>query len=192
MHNWSTFTARTNHGQIQTHKTHHGPNLGEVTTFPLIVYFVPSHGTSTQMSFCPKTPKWKSRNSHNWDSRDFGPIALRAYLWLRWGLKKSCSPCQELSNDMSHVTCTQGNQGDSWLLMVESQIANLIPDPSFGHNLCFKCPNGLCKPILNIYVARAFQWYKKFPNPMGFDLYNHFLKIRESIENPFFHILLHS
>ncbi len=24
-----------NHRQIRTHKTHHGPNLGEATTFPL-------------------------------------------------------------------------------------------------------------------------------------------------------------
>jgi hypothetical protein len=61
VHNWSTFGAKTNHGQTQTHKTHHGPNLGEAITFPLIVYFVPSHGTSTQMSFCLGTPKWESR-----------------------------------------------------------------------------------------------------------------------------------
>jgi hypothetical protein len=45
------------HGQTRIHKTHHGPDLGEATTFPLIVYFVPNHETSTQMSFCPKTPK---------------------------------------------------------------------------------------------------------------------------------------
>jgi hypothetical protein len=38
---------------------------------PFILYFVPSHETSTQMSFCPGTPKWESRNSHNWDSHDF-------------------------------------------------------------------------------------------------------------------------
>jgi hypothetical protein len=39
-------------GQTWTHKTHHNPNLGEATTFPLIVYFVLDDGTSTQMSFC--------------------------------------------------------------------------------------------------------------------------------------------
>jgi len=68
--------------------------------------------------------------------------------------------------------------------VVESQIANLIPDPSFGHNLCFKCPNGSCKPILNIYVPRAFQWYKELFDPMGFDPWNFSLKIWESIETP--------
>jgi hypothetical protein len=85
---------------------------------------------------------------------------------------------------MWHATCTQGNRGDSWLLVVGSRIGNLTPGPSFGHNLCFKCPNGSCEPILDIYVPRHFQWYKKLFNPMGFDPCNHSLKIRESIETP--------
>jgi hypothetical protein len=33
MHSLNTFGARTNHEQTQIHKTHHGPNLGEVTIF---------------------------------------------------------------------------------------------------------------------------------------------------------------
>jgi len=44
--------------QTWTHKIHHGLNLGEATTFPLIVYFVPGHKTNTQMSFCPGILKW--------------------------------------------------------------------------------------------------------------------------------------
>jgi len=87
-------------------------------------------------------------------SRFWGPITLCADLWLRWGLKQNCSPRQELSNGMSHTTYTQGNQGDFWLLVVESQIANLTLGPFFGHNLCFKCPNRWCKPSLDIYVSR--------------------------------------
>jgi hypothetical protein len=67
-------------------------------------------------------------------------------------LKQSHTPHQELSNGMSHATFTQGNWGDSQLLMVENQIVNLIIGLSFAHNLCLKCPNGLCKPTLNIYV----------------------------------------
>jgi hypothetical protein len=43
---------------------------------------------------------------------------------------------------MSHVTCTQGNWVESQLLVVGSQTVNLTPDLSFGHNLCFRCPNG--------------------------------------------------
>jgi len=53
---------------------------------------------------------------------------------------------------------------------------------SFGHNLCFKCSNGSCEPILHIYVPRAFQWYKEILNPMGFDPYNRFLKIWKSVK----------
>ncbi len=63
--------------------------------------------------------------------------------------------------------------------MVGSQIVNLTLGPFFGHNLCFKCPNGSCEPILDIYVSITFQWYKIF-NPLGFDPCNRSLKIRES------------
>jgi hypothetical protein len=51
VHSLSTFGVRTNHGQIQTHKTHHGPDLGEATTFPLIMYYVPLHEAHIQMAF---------------------------------------------------------------------------------------------------------------------------------------------
>jgi hypothetical protein len=72
VHSRSTFSARMSHGQIRTHKTHHGSDLGEATTFPLIVYSMLGHGTSTQMSFCPGTLKWESRNSQSWDAYNFG------------------------------------------------------------------------------------------------------------------------
>jgi hypothetical protein len=61
-----------NHMQTQTHKTHHGLDLGEATTFPLIVYFAPLHKAHIQMAFCLGTPKWESWNSHTWDSHNFG------------------------------------------------------------------------------------------------------------------------
>jgi len=48
---------------------------------------------------------------------------------------------------------------------------------SFGHNLCLKCPNGSCKPILDIYIPRAFQWYKKIYNLIVFDPWNYSLKM---------------
>ncbi len=158
MHSWSTFGARTNHEQTQSHKTHHSLDLGEATTFPLIVYSMHGHGTNTQMSFLsrdsqvgiPKFPKlglpWLGR-----------PITLCSDLQLRWGPKQSYSPCRKLSNGMWSTSFTHGNRGDSWLLMVESQIDNLTPDPSFSHNLSFKYSNASCKPILDIYVPRVFQ-----------------------------------
>jgi hypothetical protein len=54
--------------QPQIHKTHHGADLGEATTFPFIVYFAPLHGGHIQMAFCLGTPKWE----YSCDSCDFG------------------------------------------------------------------------------------------------------------------------
>jgi hypothetical protein len=88
---------------------------------------------------------------------------------------------RELSNDMSHASFMQGNWVDSQLLVVGSQNANLTPNPSFGHNLCFRCPNGSCERTLNIYVPITFQWYKELPNSMVFDPCSRSLKIQESI-----------
>jgi hypothetical protein len=53
--------------------------------------------------------------------------------------------------------------------------------PSFGHNLCFKCPIGSCELISNIYVPRALQQCKELFNPMSFDPCNRPLKIRKFI-----------
>jgi hypothetical protein len=82
------------------------------------------------------------------------------------------------------VHLTQGNRDDSRLLVVKSQIVNLTFGPSFGHNLCFECPNGSCEPTLNIYIPKAFQYYMESLNPVGFDPCNCSLKIRESIKTP--------
>jgi hypothetical protein len=68
--------------------------------------------------------------------------------------------------------------------MVESQTDNLTLGPSFGHNLCFKCPNEQCEPILDIYVPRAFQWYKERHKTLSFDPSNCSLKFWESTQTP--------
>jgi hypothetical protein len=73
MHSWNIFGARMSHKQIRIHKTHHGLDSGEATTFPLIAYHVVGHKTSIQMSFDPMNPKWESWNFHSWDSYNFGP-----------------------------------------------------------------------------------------------------------------------
>jgi hypothetical protein len=41
--------------QTWIHKTHHGLDLGEATTFSFMVFFMHGHGANTQMSFCPRT-----------------------------------------------------------------------------------------------------------------------------------------
>jgi hypothetical protein len=151
VHNWSTFGAQTNYGQTQIHETHHGLDLGEATTFPLIVLFMTGHGAYTQMSFCPRTPKLgilkfsKLGLLQLWRA-----ITSCANLWLKWGLKQSCIPCRKLSNGIWHATCIQVNEGNYRLLAVRSQIGTLTSDPSFNHNLCFKHLNGSCELILDI------------------------------------------
>ncbi len=52
-----------------------------------------------------------------------------------------------LSNSVSHATCTDRGRVDSRLFVVGRQITSLIPDLSFCHNLCCRCPNGSCKPF---------------------------------------------
>ncbi len=111
----------------------------------------------------------------------WSPITLRTDLRWRCGLKQSCSSCRDLFNGMLQALYNQVNQVDSWLFVVKNQIANLTLGPSFGHNLCFSCLNEQCEPILDIYVPRAFQWYKKHHNPLSFHPWNRSLKFWEFI-----------
>jgi len=116
--------------------------------------------------------------------RLWSPITLWADLRLRCDVKQSCSSCQELSNGMLHVVCRQINWVDSRLFLVGSQIGSLTPGPSFGHNLCFRYLNEQCEPILDIYISRAFQWYKKRHKRFSFDPSNRSLKFQESTGTP--------
>jgi len=60
----------------------------------------------------------------------------------------------------------------------------LTPGPSFDHNLCYKCPNGSCKAILDIYTSRPFQRYKERFNARCFDPCNCTLSFWESQRTP--------
>jgi hypothetical protein len=101
-------------------------------------------------------------------------------LRLGWGLKQTCSSPQELSNGVLHFTCTHRGRVDSWLLVVGSQIASLIYGLSFVDNLCYRCPNGSCKAIFNIYTSRLFQRYKKHLKARCFDPCNWTLHFQKS------------
>jgi hypothetical protein len=89
---WSTFGVRTSYGRLWTHKTHHGPNLEEATTFPHIIYFAPLRKGYVQMVFLsrnsrrgvPKLP-WLEL------SQLCGAITSCSNLRLGRGLKQSCS-----------------------------------------------------------------------------------------------------
>jgi hypothetical protein len=140
----------------RTHKIHHNADLGEATTFPLIVYSTALHGGYIHMVIFPGTPKLES-----WNCPEIVPvralglwelITLDCGVWSRRGPHQSCSSPRELSNAVSH-----------------SRIRCRVPSPSFGHNLCFRCSNEQCEPILDIYVSRAFPWYKERNNPLRFD-----------------------
>ncbi len=134
-------------------------------------------GPAPKCHFVPKLPSWNPEFFKIRTPTTLGPITLCVNLRLKWGLKQSCSPQREFPNSMWHATCTQRNQGDSWFWQFDFR-------PSFGHNLCFKSPNGSCKPILDIYVPRAFQCYKEPFNTMSFGPCNCLLKIWESIGTP--------
>jgi hypothetical protein len=106
---------------------------------------------------------------------------------LGWGLKKSCSSSQELSNGMLHSIFTPRDWVDSRLFVVGSQTASLTSGPSFDHNLCCICSNGSCEAIFDICTSRPFQRYKKHLNTRCFDLCNRALKLRESQRTPSSH-----
>jgi hypothetical protein len=48
-----------------------GPDSGEATTFPHIVFSMPLRSTYIRMAFCPGTLKEESRNYPSLDSHNF-------------------------------------------------------------------------------------------------------------------------
>ncbi len=171
------------------HKTHHGPNSGvshHLTPYSILCTSPRAH---IEMAFLSRdsrvgVPKLRQPGLPQLWSR----ITLRADLGSRRGLKQSCSSRRELSNGMSHVICSPVFRVDSRLLVVGSQnwqtLGNSTPGPSFAHNLCFRCPNEQCEPILDIYASIAFQWYKERNKPLRFDPSNLSLKFWESTGTP--------
>jgi len=158
-----------------------------------------SHHFPRYSILCVSPPHLHSNDTFSQDSQSevsklsqFGLPGLWVFitscpeLGLGRGLKQSCSSPQELSDGASYFTCTHRDQVDSRLLVVGSQIANLIPGPSFDHNLCCRCPNGSCEAILDIYTPRPFQRYKKHLSARCFGPYNRTLSFRnpEGLPSP--------
>ncbi len=144
-----------------THKTHHGPDLGEATTFSHIVFSAALRRGYIQMALFPGTPKLESRNCP--ETVPVGVLGLwelitpECRVRSRRGLNQSCNPRRDLSNAMSHSQIGCWEEVDSRLLAVGSQIASLTPGPSFAHNLGCICPKDQCEVIFDIYVSRTFQ-----------------------------------
>jgi hypothetical protein len=153
-----------------------------------MVYSVTLRGTHARMSLFPGTPGLESRNCPEivpggvlglWEL-----ITLDCEVWSRRGLKQSCSPRRDLSNDVSHSQIGGRKKVDSRLLVVGSQTASLTPGPSFAHNLSYKCPNDQCEAIFDIYVSRPFQWHQEHLNASCFEPCCRTLNIRESRRTP--------
>jgi hypothetical protein len=174
----------THHGRPWTHMTHHGLDLGEATTFPHIVLCVTPRHLHPNDIFSRDSQGGVRKLSR------FGHPGLWKFitpcldLWFGWSLKQTCSSPKELSKNVSHSTCTHRGQVDSQLLVVQSQIGNLIPDPSFVHNLCYRCLNGSYKAIFVIYTWRPFQRYKKHFKARCFDPSNQTLNFWEPQRTP--------
>ncbi len=170
------------------HKTHHGPDSGEATTFPHIVFSASHFGDYIQMALFPGTPKLESRNCPKtvpvevpglWEL-----ITPDCEVWSRQGLNQTCSPCRDLFNDVSHSQFGGLEEVDSWLFVVESQTGNLTPGPSFAHNLGYICPNGQGEAIFVIYASKPFQWHQEHFNARCFGPCCRALNIRESRRTP--------
>jgi hypothetical protein len=182
------FGVGTSHGLTWTHLTHHGPDSGEATTFPL--YSI----------LCSSTRRLHPNGSFSRDSEGGVPKLSRFGLPRLWasitsrlklgslrGLNQSCSSPRELSNAMSHSRCRRREEVDSRLLVIGSQTASLTPGPSFAHNLSCKCPNGQCEASLDIYTSRSFQWHQEHLNARCFGPSTRALSFWESRRTPSSH-----
>jgi hypothetical protein len=141
-----------------------------------------------QMALFPRTPKLESWNCPEivlvgvpglWEL-----ITPNFQVWSRRGLNQSCSPCWDLSHDISHSQFGGREEVDSRLLVVGSQTANLTPGLSFAHNLGYRCPNGQFEAIFDIYASRPFQWHQEHLNARCFGPCCRTLNIRESRRTP--------
>ncbi len=168
--------------------THHGPDLGEATTFPL--YSI----------LCSSARRLHPNGSFSRDSQDGVPKLSRFWLPGLWASitsrpelgsgrssNQSCSSPWELFNAMSHTIIGRRKEVDSRLLVVGSQTASLTPGPSIAHNLGCKCSNGQCEASLDIYTSRPFQWHQEHPNARCFGPSTRALNFWESRRTPSSH-----
>jgi hypothetical protein len=152
-----------------------------------------SHHLPPYSIFCVISPHLHPNDFFSRDSQSgvpklswFGLPGLWAFitfcsdLRLGWGLKQTCSSPREISNGVSHSTCTHWGRVGSRLLVVGSRTASLTPDLFFDHNLCCRCPNSSCDAILGIYTSRPFQRYEEHLRARCFDPCNRALSFRES------------
>jgi hypothetical protein len=157
VHSWSTFGASMSYGQFELTRVTTTWTWGSHHLPPYSIIYASPRGSHPNGILATDSQMGVTKFPHSGLLQLWRPITLHVDLQVKWGLKQSCSPHRELFNGLLHATWMQGNRVDSRLFVVGSQIGNLTPNltpgPSFGHNLCFRCWNGSCKPILDIYVS---------------------------------------
>jgi len=142
------------------HETHHGPDSGEATTFPHIVFSAPRFRDYIEWLFFPGLPSWSPEiipKLSRVESRDYWElITPDCKVRSRRGLNQTCSPRRGLSNAVSHSPFGDREEVDSRLLVVGSQTDSLTPSLPFAHNLGDRCPDRQCEAIFDIYASRPF------------------------------------
>jgi hypothetical protein len=141
-------------------------------------------GTTSKWLFFPGLPSWSPKTVPVGVPGLWKLITPDCRVSLRQVLNQSCSPRRDISNAMSHSQFGGREEVDSRLLVVGSQIANLTSGPSFAHNLGYRCPNGQCEAIFDIYASRPFQWHQEHFNARCFGPFRRTLNIRESQRTP--------
>jgi len=139
-HSWCWDKPRA----TRIHLTNHGPDSGEATTFPHIIFSTLLRRTYIRMAFWSWDSQGVPKLFQIGLSRLWELITPSSNLWLGWGLKQTCSSLQELSNGVSHSTCTHRGRVDSRLLVVESQtkkFLSLFPTKTTHHNYNVGCLN---------------------------------------------------
>jgi hypothetical protein len=169
---------------IWTHLTHHGPNSGEATTFPLIVFFAALRRGYIQVALFPGTPKLESRNCSEivpgGVSRLWELITPDCEVRSRRGLNQSCSPRRDLSNDVSHLQFGGWEEVDSRLLMV----GNLTPGLLLPITWVTDVQMANARPFSISTLQDLSNDTKNTPNARCFKPFCRTLNIRESRRTP--------
>ncbi len=152
MHSWSTFGATTHHGQLKHTRLTTTQTWGKPSPSPLQYTLWLSMGATSKWLFVLRLPSgspeipavgtFVTLGAHNLACKL--SIAMRSEAKLQPSLRAF----QQYVTHYLHAR----KSGQFFTFC-----AGLTFDFSFGHNLCFRCPNGQCEPNLNIFALIAFQ-----------------------------------
>jgi len=106
VHSWSTFDVRTSHGQLGLIRLITAWTWGKPPSSPYSIFYASPRGSHPNGILSWDSQVGVSKSPKLGLPRFWGPITSRVDLGLRWGLKQSYSPRQELSNGMLHATWT--------------------------------------------------------------------------------------